>query len=270
MVQLFEQNVATSDRQSSKGNQLKWKNEENWYKADYAGYEGLAEYVVSKLLELSTLDKSEYVLYETEEIQYKYQNFLGCRSKNFLPDGWQMITLERLFQSMSGQSLNRAIYTIRDHKSRLQFLVQQTERMTGLKDFGKYMCKLLTIDALSLNEDRHTHNIAVLMDESKKFHLCPLFDQGAALLSDTTMDYPLAMDCVQLMKQVKPKTFCTGFDEQLDIAEVLYGQQVRFHFTRNDVEELLEKEKYYPDEIKKRVLEVVLEQKRIYQYLFEK
>ncbi len=270
MVQLFEQDVTTSDRQSSKGNQLKWMNNENWYKADYAGYEGLAEYVVSKLLELSTLDKSEYVLYETEEIQYNYQHFMGCKSRNFLPDGWQMITLERLFQSMSGQSLNRAIYTIRDYKSRLQFLVQQTERLTGLKDFGKYMCKLLTIDALFLNEDRHTHNIAVLMDESKKFHLCPLFDQGAALLSDTTMDYPLTMDCVQLMKQVKSKTFCTSFDEQLDIAEVLYGNQIKFHFTGKDVEELLEKEKYYPDAVKKRVLEVVLEQKRIYQYLFEK
>ena len=44
------------------------------------------------------------------------------------------------------------------------FLVEQIERITGLKEFGKYMNKLFTLDALILNEDRHTHNIAVLMN----------------------------------------------------------------------------------------------------------
>ena len=39
----FEQNIRTNDRQSSKGNQLKWENEGIWYKADYTGYEGLVE-----------------------------------------------------------------------------------------------------------------------------------------------------------------------------------------------------------------------------------
>ncbi len=38
--------------------------------------------------------------------------------------------------------------------------------MTGLTDFGFYMVKMLTVDALFLNEDRHTHNIAVLMDDA--------------------------------------------------------------------------------------------------------
>ena len=43
----FEQNIRTNDRQSSKGNQLKWENEGIWYKADYTGYEGLVEYMIS-------------------------------------------------------------------------------------------------------------------------------------------------------------------------------------------------------------------------------
>ena len=45
----FEQNIRTNDRQSSKGNQLKWKSEGIWYKADYTGYEGLVEYMISHL-----------------------------------------------------------------------------------------------------------------------------------------------------------------------------------------------------------------------------
>ena len=42
MIELFEQNIRKNDRQSSKGNQLKWENEGTWYKADYTDYEGLA------------------------------------------------------------------------------------------------------------------------------------------------------------------------------------------------------------------------------------
>lgn len=93
----FEQDIKTNDRQSSKGNQLKWCRNNVWYKADYMGYEGLVEYVVSRLLEKSSLKQEEYVLYKTEEISYKRRKYLGCKSENFLPEGWQLITLERLF-----------------------------------------------------------------------------------------------------------------------------------------------------------------------------
>jgi len=50
MIELFEQNIRTNNRQSSKGNQLKWATNGYWYKADYTGYEGLAEYMISQLL----------------------------------------------------------------------------------------------------------------------------------------------------------------------------------------------------------------------------
>ena len=60
MVELFDQNIRTQDRQSSKGNQLKWKSEGIWYKADYTGYEGLVEYMVSHLLKKSSLAENEF------------------------------------------------------------------------------------------------------------------------------------------------------------------------------------------------------------------
>lgn len=47
MIELFEQNERKADRQSSKGNQLKWENNGIWYKADCTGYEGLAEYMMT-------------------------------------------------------------------------------------------------------------------------------------------------------------------------------------------------------------------------------
>lgn len=124
MITLSEQDIRTTGRRSSKGNQLKWMRERVWYKADYTGYEGLSEYVVSK---------------------------------------------ERLFEEAYGESLYKSIFGIRDHESRLRFLTEQTEYLTGIENMGAYLTKLLTIDTFFLNEDRHTHNIAVMLDEEKVY-----------------------------------------------------------------------------------------------------
>lgn len=268
MVELFERFGKSDGRKSSKGNQLKWEKEGIWYKADYTGYEGLSEYVVSALLSDSSLKEDEYVSYQTEEIAYRHNRYLGCRSRNFLPEGWKLITLERLFQNLYGESLNRGIYSIREYEGRVRFLVEQTIRMTGLEEFGVYLSKLLTVDAVFLNEDRHTHNIAVLLDDVGRYHCCPIFDNGAALLSDTTMDYPLSGDTASMIGEAKAKTFCQDFDEQLDTIEKLYGQHLRFTYGRKDVARLLSKENYYPAEVKRRVEMILMSQRRKYGYLF--
>jgi len=270
MVELFQQDEKKTYAQSSKGNQLKWYNENIWYKADYTGHEGLSEYMVSKLLKYSDLNSSEYVDYDVETIRYRNTSYRGCKSYNFLSEGWRIITLERLFQCAYGKSLARSLYSIQDNENRLQFLVNQTIRITGLKDFGSYMSKLLTIDALFLNEDRHTHNIAVLMDDMGSYHYCPFFDHGASLLADTIMDYPIQTSegLDELIGRVEAKTFCPSFDEQLDIVEKLYGKHLHFHFGRKDVEHLLESETEYPVEEKMRVLDIIMAQRRKYEYLF--
>ena len=268
MLELFENQLIDQNRKSSKGNQLKWQQGEIWFKADYTGYEGMAEYVISHLLQKSSLMNAEYVLYDVEEIKYRTQIFMGCKSKNFLKGDWQIITLERLFQSFTGESLSRCIYKIVENEDRLKFLVEQTERITGLKNFGEYMSKLLTIDSFFLNEDRHTHNIAVLMNGMGEYKCCPIFDNGAGLLSDTKMDYPLKADVYELEELPKSKTLGTDFDEQLIIAEKLYGQKVKFCFTRHDVEEIVNATPY-SDEIKKRIVTVILGRMRKYSYLFE-
>lgn len=268
MIELFESDIKMQSRQSSKGNQMKWTTNSVWYKADYTGYEGLSEYIVSHLLEKSSLERSSYEVYQTEKIKYKYVEYLGCSSKDFLPKGWQMITLERLFQNSFGHSLNKNIYNIVDPKERLNFLVTQVIKITGLKDFGAYMSKLLTIDALFLNEDRHTHNIAVLMDIKGLYQYCPIFDNGGCLLSDTTLDYPLSIETELLMKNVESKTFSRSFDEQLDAAEALYGRNIKFNFNIKEVEKLLDAEAFYSVEIKERIKQILSLQTRKYQYLF--
>lgn len=202
MIRLAEKNIRAAQRQSSKGNQLKWEDKGFWYKADYMGYEGLAEYVVSSLLKYSDVAENMYIRYQTEEIFYKRSRYLGCKSRNFLP------------------------------------------------------------------EDRHMHNIGVLLDEQGQYHYCPIFDNGCALLSDTRMDYPLEEDIIELIPQVKSKTLSMDFDEQLDAVENLYGYHIHFSFGRHEIERVLEEEPYYSREVKSRVREILLQQRRKYQYLF--
>ncbi|MBQ7926192.1 MAG: hypothetical protein IJ335_07850, partial [Lachnospiraceae bacterium] len=132
-------------------------------------------------------------------------------------------------------SLYKATFKLAEAEDRLRFLVSQVERITGLKDFGVYMNKLLTIDAMFLNEDRHTHNIAVLMNGKGEFAYCPLFDHGAGLLADTAQDYPLQTDVYQLLDEVHAKTISRDFEEQLMVSENLYGEHLKFTFTKQDV-----------------------------------
>ena len=89
----FEQNIRTNDRQSSKGNQLKWENE------------GMVEYMISHLLKKSSLAENEFVCYDLEEIKYGTVIYNGVKSPDFLGKGWQIITLERLFRNFFGESL---------------------------------------------------------------------------------------------------------------------------------------------------------------------
>jgi hypothetical protein len=269
MIELKQEYLKDFDRQSSKGNQLKWEYNGAWYKADYAGYEGLAEFIISKLLQKSSLASGEYIDYNLEEIKYKRNMFNGVSSANFVEDGYQLVTLERLYKSRKGVSLLQAVWHHADVNDRIKYLVDEVVKLTGLEDFGVYLSKLLTIDAFFLNEDRHMHNIAVLMDSDSKYKLCPIFDNGAALLSDIKMDYPLSADPLEMMDEVKAKTICTDFDEQLDVAEEAFGCNLHFYFTKKDVDELLDEAINYSPEIKERVRTILYHRIRKYQYLMK-
>ena len=84
------------------------------------------------------------------------------------------------------------------------------------------------------------------------------------------MDYPLGEDVYELIKLPQAKTICSDFDEQLDISEQLYKNNLKFHFTKSDVKALLEKAENYSKEDRERVETVIYEQMRKYTYLFEK
>ncbi len=269
MIKLDKEHLSNPNRRSSKGNQMKWQKNGIWYKADDNGYEGLGEYVISKLLEKSSLKKEEYVDYDLETIEYGRQVLNGCKSMNFLKEGESIITLERLFESNYGEKLTSLLLSIDDVGNKIKFVVNKTEQITCIDDFGLYLSKILVIDSLFLNEDRHMNNIAVISDKNRRFRLCPIFDNGAALLSDTKQDYPLNMDWHVLIKDVRSKSFDDDFAIQTDFLEQEYGLGLTFSFNESDIISITDAAANYPLSVRERVKKILIYQRNKNLYYFD-
>ena len=255
---------------SSKGNQEKWCDDNIWYKLDQFGYEALAEAVTSEILEKSNIENDtpfKFVRYDIEKVNVHNADRIACTSPNFLKQGESIITLNKLLSSNIEVSLTEKLSRLSSDKKRIQYLVDATKEITGLADFDKYLTLLFEIDSLIMNDDRHLNNIAVI-EKNGKFDYCPIFDNGAALLADTTMDYALDGDVYELMGQVQAKTISSCFDEQLDVSEENYGMNLKFTFSKKDVKELLDGAAIYTDEEKSRVEEIIYAQMRKYSYLW--
>lgn len=252
---------------SSKGNQLKWKCGEYWYKADHMGYEGLSEVVISSLLTYS--EAEYYVQYEPVLIQYKGKDYIGCKSVNFLQEDEELVTIEHLFRQYTGKSLSKEMGKIVGVKNRILYMVEHVTEYTGLQNFGRHIQMLLAFDAFFLNEDRHTNNIAVIYKpEEERYRIAPVFDNGLALFSDTATDFPMSKAVEECIETVEAKPFSRNFEEQLDAAEELYGCNVMLRFGKKEVEDILTKcAEYYQEDVIGRVRTVLHAQMRKYQYM---
>lgn len=248
---------------SSKGDQPKWQLDGDWYKVDHMGYESLAEVLISRLLTKSNIQS--FVAYDPVWILYDNKEGSGCFSRNFRAKNEMLVPVERLHRSYEGLGLAAVLAKKASAVERIRYTVDFIESVTGLEGVGPYLTAMLELDAFFLNEDRHTNNIAVIRNEdTKQYRLCPVFDNGLALLSDTN-DYPPGIDVYDAIQRVQAKPFDTDFFEQMSAAAEIYGMQLRFRFTRADVSAILkELSEYYDDRTLRRVEDVVFEQMRRY------
>lgn len=96
--------------------------------------------------------------------------------------------------------------------------------MTGLDKFPQYLTLLFEVDALFCNDDRHLNNIAII-EQDGRYDYCPVFDNGAGLLSNTQV---LRMDIEPsaLIASLQASPFQTTFTRQMNTARSLYGPQL--------------------------------------------
>lgn len=214
---------------SSKGNQEKWydKGTDRWYKLDQFGYEALAETVISMLLEKSNLETGlsfPFVRYSMERLWVHGRERTGCSSKNFLQPGQSLITVNRLLSNHLGFPLKEKLSRLSSDKKRIAYLAEETAVITGLELFPQYLTLLFELDALFCNDDRHLNNIAVI-EQDGVFRYCPIFDNGAGLLSNTQL---LQMDVSPsaLISSLRARPFLTTFTRQRNAARSLYGAQL--------------------------------------------
>ena len=267
-IDLTNESLIDTKATSSKGNQQKWLINGKWYKADHMGYEGLCEVVVSCLLKQSNIQ--DFVTYSPVFIAFDGKDYPGCFSKNFKAKNESIVTLEHLSKQWLANSFAKELVHYPEPEDKIRHTVEFVEKVTGLKDVGKYLTTMLALDAFFLNEDRHTNNIAfILNDDTGEYRYCPYFDFGLSLLADTTEDYPLNENIYDLIDKVKAKPFDTDFDAQLEAAEDIYGSQVHFTFTKADIDNALnEVAEYYPKATIERVMDILYHQRNKYQYLF--
>ena len=236
---------------SSKGNQEKWYDQVSdlWYKLDQFGYEALAETVISTLLEQSNITTDTpftFVRYHMERLRVHGRERTGCSSKNFLQPGQALITINRLLSSYLGKPLREKLVRLPSDKKRIAYLAEATAELTGLELFPQYLTLLFEVDALFCNDDRHLNNIAVI-EQNGKFDYCPIFDNGAGLLSNTQLS-PMDILPPALISALQARPFNITFTRQMNTARSLYGTQlVMPKLTTSDIREILEPVlNYYP------------------------
>ena len=233
---------------SSKGNQEKWydKETDSWYKLDQFGYESLAETVISEFLKESNIETDTpftFVQYGMTRLNVHGKDRTGCVSKNFLKEGESIITLNRLLSLYLGYPLKEKLTKLSSDKKRIEYLANATAQITGLKDFPKYLTLIFEVDSLFLNDDRHLNNIAVI-ERCGKYSYCPIFDNGAGLLSNVQFS-PLDIAPKELIREAIARPIGTTFTRQMNTARALFGPVLKLKILEraeisNKVKPLLE------------------------------
>ena len=162
---------------TSEGTQIKYRKDGFWYKKDNRGNEGRAEYLVSKFMEFTSLKETEFVKYEEGTINGRS----GCRSRNFLGEEDELITFYRLYYNEVGKDLSKVIANMETMEARIEYVVDFIKQSCKM-DIRPYLRKVLTLDMICLNEDRHLNNLAVIM-RGDEFYPAPIFDNGVSLLT---------------------------------------------------------------------------------------
>ena len=189
---------------TSKGNQLKWFKNGKFIKLDLLGYEGVAEVAVSYLLQWSNLRKGkEWVEYKQCRIleDGKYLG-VGCYSTDYR-GGLLDVSASKMMQ-----------------KCGISFGIEYLDFIDFVSDYThlnckEYIDKILCLDSITRNDDRHFSNINFLYDvNTNLYHFAPIYDNGSSCMSDL-LSYPVDTDFDVNYNSIHAKPFDIDFLYQI-------------------------------------------------------
>lgn len=164
---------------SSKGNQSKFFYNGHWIKLDSQNCcEGLAENFVSKFC--ATIADFPYVPYNSSQYEYMDSVCTGCHSYNMYG---RMDMAFVSFRSILRQfGMPQSIFFEDADTARNIMNVVSLIRSNLGVDTLDYFRRLLMLDFLIINEDRHLMNIGLCYCKlDSKFYEAPCFDNGSSL-----------------------------------------------------------------------------------------
>ena len=229
----------------SKGTQVKYRKDEYYYKVNKNGNEGFTEYLVSRLLVNSTLNPLTYTRYE----YCKINDVLGCRSKSFMSDSEEFVSISRIYQKQTGyNNLSDYLYTFENAQERLNYILQLVSGVGFSKEIYRvYLNILVQLDLLICNTDRHTNNYGLIYNGSTNtFRLPPIFDNGLSLGTDGDMNPCSCTISGSFLEQVTTFSYPVVPMFKLnysaikgDLARIrdLYGDKKEIEFLKRQLEE---------------------------------
>ena len=150
------------------------------------GHESVNELIVDRLLTILGVEHLHYQLIRADIlVDGKTQETYVCASENFRESGEDKQAIDVCYES---ERL--------DDESPLDFCLRM--------GWGDYIWRMLVVDFLILNRDRHGANIEVLRNKKKKtVRLAPLFDHGLSLLCRCETEDAIAQFDVMADQQVQ-------------------------------------------------------------------
>lgn len=196
---------------TSKGNQRKFELNGYFYKIDYLGYESIAEFLVSELE--SCIADFDFVSYKLENVNCAGEYLPACVSRSFNDGTFNEITLYAIIKD-AVKSGNESQGFMNKYQGRVlvDHVIHLVEKMTKLTAVQEYFGRIIYLDALTLNNDRHLNNISFKLFHDDSWDYMPVYDNGGALLSDETI-YPISE---KPTAPVKSKPFSTSFKKQVE------------------------------------------------------
>lgn len=151
----------------------------------FYGHESINEVIVYRLCKILGLECAEFKLVKVlVKIDGELYETFACKSKSYKKEADKAISFEELF-----------IENRQGREATIEFI-----RRNGMNTF---INKMIALDFMIINRDRHGANIEIIKDNAGKLGFAPLFDNGLSFVCSITRDTPRYKDKLNEFNVIK-------------------------------------------------------------------